>query len=104
MHIFEIYNRRSESEKAALWYMVCNFLQKGIAFIVVPIYVRLLTTQEYGHYTLFVSWLSFISVFATLNLFSGVFTKAMVDFPDDTRFISTKDYLAACDFLSHSLT
>lgn len=90
MHIFEIYNRRSESEKAALWYMVCNFLQKGIAFIVVPIYVRLLTTQEYGHYTLFVSWLSFISVFATLNLFSGVFTKAMVDFPEDrARYTSS---------------
>lgn len=68
--------------KAVLWYSVCNILQRGISFIVVPIYVRLLTTSEYGQYTVFQSWRDVLVVFATLNLYSGIFTKAMVEFPE----------------------
>lgn len=68
--------------KAVLWYSVCNILQRGISFIVVPIYVRLLTTAEYGQYTVFQSWRDVLVVFATLNLYSGIFTKAMVEFQD----------------------
>ena len=73
----------SVQSKAAAWYTVCNILQKGISFIVVPIYVRLLTPAEYGNFTVFQSWREILVIFATLNLYCGVFTKAMVDHPDD---------------------
>lgn len=69
--------------KAAIWYSFCNILQKGISFIVVPIYVRLLTIAEYGQYTVFQSWRDVLIIVATLNLYCGVFTKAMVDYKDD---------------------
>lgn len=69
--------------KAAVWYSFCNILQKGISFIVVPIYVRLLTIAEYGQYTVFQSWRDVLIIVATLNLYCGVFTKAMVDYKDD---------------------
>ena len=69
--------------KASLWYTLCNILQKGIAFIVVPIYVRVLSTAEYGRYTTFQTWKEIIIIFATLNLYCGVFTKAMVDLKTD---------------------
>lgn len=65
--------------KASIWYTICNILQKGIAFIVIPIYVRVLTTAEYGRYTTFVTWKDILIVFASLNLYCGIFTKAMVD-------------------------
>lgn len=69
--------------KASLWYAICNILQKGISFIVVPIYTRVLPTTEYGQYSVFNSWLNILIIFATLNLYCGVFTKAMVDYEKD---------------------
>ncbi|WP_159441769.1 lipopolysaccharide biosynthesis protein [Bacteroides bouchesdurhonensis] len=82
-------------QKAALWYMICNVLQKGINFLVIPIYVRLLTTSEYGHFTMFQSWSSVLVIFATLNLYCGVFTKAMVDYSEDRdRYTSSMQGLS----------
>ena len=77
------YQAMGAPAKAAAWYTICNILQKGISFIVVPIYVRVLSTAEYGQYTVFQSWREIIVILATLNLYCGVFTKAMVDYPDD---------------------
>ena len=42
--------------------------------ITTPIFTRLLTTQEYGEFNVFNSWLSIVTVFVTLNLYNGVFT------------------------------
>lgn len=77
------YKKMGVQVKASIWYTGCNILQKGISFIVIPIYTRLLTTSEYGQYTVFQSWRDIILIFATLNLYCGVFTKAMVDYNDD---------------------
>lgn len=83
MNLLSKYKDLSQSKKAAIWYVICNILQKGIAFLVIPIYVRLLTTSEYGQYTIFQSWCNILMIFATLNLHCGVFTKAMVDYTED---------------------
>lgn len=77
------YDNSPIQAKASLWYAVCNFLQKGISFVIIPIYVRVLTTAEYGQYSVFQSWREILMIFATLNLYCGVFTKAMVDIDDD---------------------
>lgn len=77
------YRGISVQAKASMWYTLCNILQKGISFLVVPIYVRMLTTAEYGRYAVFQSWRDILVIFATLNLYCGVFTKAMVDYEDD---------------------
>ncbi len=69
--------------RASFWYMICNLLQKGISFIVVPIYTRLLTTAEYGEYSVFFSWQSIFIIFATLNLYCGVYTRNLVKYPND---------------------
>lgn len=83
MNLLLKYKELSRSKKAAIWYVICNILQKGIAFLVIPIYVRLLTTSEYGQYTIFQSWCNILIIFATLNLHCGVYTKAMVDYSED---------------------
>lgn len=73
------YRSMNIEAKASIWYTICNILQKGIAFIVVPIYVRVLSTAEYGRYTTFMTWKDILIIFASLNLYCGVYTKAMVD-------------------------
>lgn len=63
--------------KATLWFFVCNVLQKGIQYITLPLFSRLLSVEEYGKYTVFISWLSIISIFATLNLSAGMYMTGM---------------------------
>ena len=77
------YRNMSPTVKAGIWYTICNFMQKGISLITVPIFTRMLTTEEYGTYTVFTSWESIISIFATLNLTYYVFDKGMVKYEDD---------------------
>lgn len=69
--------------KASLWFIFCSILQKGISFIIVPIFTRLLTTEEYGQVSIYQSWNSIISIFATLNLSYGVFNNGMTKYPQD---------------------
>lgn len=80
LNLLKKYKNTPVQAKASLWYTVCNILQRGISFIILPIYVRVLTTAEYGQYSLFQSWKEILIIFATLNLYCGVFTKAMVDY------------------------
>ena len=83
MKLWNNYKSMPVQAKAAIWYTICNFFQKGIAFIVVPIYVRLLTTEEYGEWSVFQSWRDILIIFASLSLYAGVYTKMLVDREDD---------------------
>lgn len=87
--------------KASIWYTICNFFQKGISFLVVPVYVRLLTTAEYGEWAVFQSWAEILIIFASLNLFAGVFTKKLVDLPNEN---SRNQYTASMQGLGTSIT
>jgi len=81
--------------KASIWFAICSFLQKGISMITMPIFTRLLTTSQYGVYTVYQSWYSVISIFATLNLSAGVFYNGMVKFEHDRdRFTSSMEGLS----------
>ena len=83
MRLWNKYKNMSVQVKASLWYTICNFFQKGISFIVVPIYVSLLSTDEYGDWSVFQSWRDILIIFASLNLYAGVYTKTLVDNTDD---------------------
>ncbi len=76
------YNELDKHIKASLWYTICNFFQKGVSFLVIPLYVRLLSTEEYGKWSVFQSWAGLLIIFASLNLYAGVFTKSLIDIPN----------------------
>lgn len=79
----EKYSSLSNPVKASLWFTVCSFVQKGISFITVPIFTRLMSAEQYGLYSLYASWDSVIIVFATLNLSYQVFNNGLVKYKDD---------------------
>lgn len=66
--------------KATIWFFVCNVLQNGISLITIPIFTRLLTTEEYGVYSSYISWLNIFAIFTTFKLNYGVFNKGMTKF------------------------
>lgn len=87
--ILKKYGELSKETKAALWFAMCNFLNKGISMIVIPIYTRLLITAEYGTYTVFQSWLNILVVVATLEISRGHYKVGITKYEDDVQRYTT---------------
>ncbi|MGN0438542.1 MAG: oligosaccharide flippase family protein [Lachnospiraceae bacterium] len=66
--------------KVSISYTVCSILQNCISFITLPLFTRLLTTEQYGQCTIYGSWSSILMIFVTLNLAYGSFSAAMIKF------------------------
>ncbi len=75
--LIDTYKKLSLAAKASIWFVFCNLMQKGISTITVPIFTRLLTTEEYGTYSLYLSWFNILTIVTSLNLYYGVFNNLM---------------------------
>lgn len=75
--------------KASIAFFIASVITSGIAYITTPIYTRLLTTDEYGQVSIFLSWLQIFGIIAMFCLHFGVFNNGMLDYPnhrDDYSF------------------
>lgn len=81
--LIQKYKSIPAAAKVSLWFAACSVIQKGISLITVPLFTRLLTTDQYGEFSVFQSWYQVISIFATLNLHAGVFNNGMTKYPKD---------------------
>ena len=87
--IINKYKSMPVTVKATFWFLVCSFLQRGISFITTPIFTRLLTTSQFGEFSVFQTWLSILTVIVTLNLPWGVYPQGLVKFEEQkNRFAS----------------
>lgn len=68
--------------KSGVWYIVSNFIMKGLVFFTTPIFTRLLNQEEFGLYNNFISWLTTMHVFVALNL-EASFISARYEFEND---------------------
>ncbi len=73
----------SPAAKASFWFVVANLAMKGISFITTPIFTRLLSVEDYGITSVFLSWEGVISILATLVLSGGVYNVAMTKYEED---------------------
>lgn len=85
--------KRLKFLKAGSLYFIGNIFDKAVAFITVPIFTRLLTTEEYGITTTYLSWVSILSVLLTLSLGNSIRT-AVVDFDNEKD-----EYMSSIFFL-----
>ncbi len=87
--LFARYKNLSVQVKASIWFMFCSFIQKGIAFLTTPLFTRLMTSEQYGIYTLYLGWDSIVSVFATLNLANQVLNNGFLRYKDNEHALSS---------------
>lgn len=83
MILLDKFKRMPESAKASVAYAGCSILNRSMSLITLPLFTRLLTTEQYGQATIYSSWMILISVFVSLYLPYGTFAKAMIKFEDD---------------------
>lgn len=75
-------NNDSKVLKASIIYILVSLVNKGIGIITVPIYTRLLTTEEMGTVTTWISWLTILTPITSLSLVTGSMYIAMNKYSD----------------------
>lgn len=77
------FRNASPAVKSSMALLFANLVLKGLSLISGPIFTRIMSTEQYGIVSTFLSWQSMLSVFITLNLSQGVFNNGMLDFKED---------------------
>lgn len=91
------YRHFSPPVKSAFWFTICSFLQHGISVITTPIWTRLFSAEDFGKYSIFISWKSILTVFITFNLTAGVFTRGLLKYEEhQDDFISSMEGFLSC--------
>lgn len=94
--IFQKYKKMPVTVRASVLFTLCGLLQKGISFLVVPIYTRLMPAADYGVYSVFFSWYQLLMIFTTLNMWNYLINNGLTDFGERRyKFISSLQGLAA---------
>ena len=73
---------KNREKKASILYLISTIVNKGIAFITIPIYTRILTTGDYGISTTYTSWVDIFTVIFSLALYMAIRT-AFIDFKNE---------------------
>ncbi len=75
---------------ASLYYLIGNLFNKGFAFLTVPIFSRILSTEDYGLVTTYNSWVSMLSLVLSCAIHMGI-RMAFVDYKNKEH-----DFLSVC--------
>lgn len=94
--ILKKYNSIPIAAKATIWFLFCTILQKSISLLSTPIFTRIMSTEEYGQFSIYNSWLQIFTIITTLRLNWAVFSKGMSKYKEDRdAYTSTMQSLTA---------
>lgn len=79
--IINKYRNISKPAKASLWFIISSIFIRGISFFTLPLFTRLMTTEQYGILNVYYSWGAIVTIFTTLTLWGGVINVGMVKYP-----------------------
>lgn len=84
--------------KAGMGYMIGNILVNGIAFLTMPIFTRMLSTEDFGAFSLYSTFVNIFLVIIGLNLNTAI-VRAYIDFKEDfNQFLSSNLFLSLISF------
>ncbi len=86
--------------KSSFWYILSMFLTRGMVFITMPIFTRLMTKAEYGDFSVYCSWQAILLIFCSLELY-GTINRARFDYTEKSEFDS---YISSSLLLSLIIT
>lgn len=80
---FKQYKSMNVAVKASLWFTVCSIIQRGISVITLPVFTRLMSTYEFGRYSVFLSWYNILLLIVTLNVHTEMFNKGLIEHSEE---------------------
>lgn len=90
--VTSIVNKLSVEVKASLVFVFASICSQGMAVISMPLFTRLLTTEQMGVVTTYNTWLNLISLVTTLGLTSGAFNMAMMHFESEREAYTSASF------------
>lgn len=95
-----VYHKLKVNElfKGSIWYTLSNLLVKGINFLTIPLFTRILSPYQYGIVNNFIAWVSIGTVIIGLNLNTAI-SNAKFDYDTNMdEFLSTLMYFSVLFF------
>lgn len=83
INIITKWRNLSIQSKSSLVYTIANLFNKGIVFISIPIFTRMMSSTEVGIGTTYASWQAMLYAIATLSISSGSLNIAMIEFSNE---------------------
>ena len=78
---------------AGIWYTISNFIVKGLGFITLPIFTRIMSQSDVGSFSNILSWFSMLSIVTTFEIYSSV-SVARFDYKKDLdSYVSSSLFL-----------
>ena len=94
-------NNNAKALKSGFWYIIANFIVRGMTLITTPIFTRLLTQKQYGDYSNFLSWTNIAIIIVTMRMESTLIS-AKYDYKDN--FYQYNLSLIALTFVTTSVS
>ncbi|MCD8225320.1 MAG: oligosaccharide flippase family protein [Clostridiales bacterium] len=86
------YKTMSLPAKAGLWFVLCNFMQRGITMITTPVFTRILPETEYGLVSTYLSWQSVLLLVTGLTLYKSLMN-LYIRYDDKEKVLSSVNFL-----------
>lgn len=81
--------------KAGFWYTICNFFVKGLTFLLMPFFTRIMNGNDIGLYSNITAWFNILAIVTTFELYSSV-SIARFDYKEDlNKYISSSLFLGS---------
>ena len=84
--------------KAGIIYTLSNFFVKGLAFLTLPIFTRIMTSSDIGLFSNITSWFNILAIIVTVELYSSL-NVARFDYKDKLN-----DYISSTLILGSLIT
>lgn len=89
----------NQNSKAGSFYILSNFIDKGIVLLTIPIFSRLMSTTDYGIVNTYLSWVTMISIIIGFSMGNSI-RSAVNDYHKEINsYISSIIALAILNFL-----
>jgi O-antigen/teichoic acid export membrane protein len=95
-------NKPTTYLKAGSYYLFGNLFNKGIAFLTIPLFTRILSTYDYGIINTYASWVAIVTMVLGMTLHMGI-RSAFNDYKNDINsFMSSITFLSLISAISIS--
>ena len=78
-----IYNKIPVQMKATIAYTIASLLSQGLNFLTIPIFTRMMSTEQMGIVGTYSSWSSILGTVINLSIVSGALNTAFMEFKND---------------------
>ncbi len=72
------YKLLNDEFKASIWYTISNIFQKAAPWLIMIILTHMVSSTEYGMYSIYMSWVEIVEILVTLRIYSNGFVAGLV--------------------------